>query len=590
MGEKIPKYWDIRYVKNLDKLPKPIYKIKKEEDVYVPTRYGDKLCVDIYRPDAEGKFPALLAFSAYGKSSQAVKIPPQGWDSHVFDHCVEAGDIEFFVTRGFVFVIADPHGIGKSEGEWYGPYSKKEQEDCYDLIEWIAQQPWCNGNVGMIGISYFGIIQLLAAAQQPPHLKAIMPIECTDDWYLHSYPGGILFTFYYALESNIAMNNPVPESSKLYSEEELKRKIKERLEDPDIKNNSCLVRVLTTWPPKNHPVFFDILLHPFDGQFWHERSAYTKYDKIKIPVYLCDPWRQPRRYVQGLWRAFMDSKLNVSKKAMVFETWETTRLPYRIANYEILRWYSHWLLGIDTGIMDEPPIKIFVSGVNKYRWEYEFPLTRTKWTKFYLRTFGRLDTEPEQDENIPPDGLTHIPPTVTTEVHSLRYSTEPFLEPFEITGPIAMYVYAAIDAEDANIIVKLWDIGPDGKRIGFPLSVGCLRLSHRALIEKESKPWWPVHDHTKAVPVKPNEIYEYVIDCITTSHVFLPGHRLELEIKTMDPTPIQHWNKIPLLGPLPSSRVIHYKIYRDKKYQSRLLLPVIPETPEELWVKNEENP
>jgi len=585
LGFAPPKYWDKRYVRNLEKLPKPIYKIKKEEDVYIPTRDGDKICVDVYRPDAEGKFPALLAFSAYGKSSQGVKVPPQGWDSHVFDHCVEAGDIEFFVTRGFAFVIADPHGIGKSEGEWYGPYSKKEQEDCYDVIEWIAKQPWCNGNVGMIGISYFGIIQLLAAAQQPPHLKAIMPIECTDDWYLHAYPGGILYTFYYDLESNIAMNNPVPESFKLYTEEEIKEKIKELLRNTDIKNNSYLVRVLTTWPPKNHPVFFDALLHPLDGPFWRERSAYPKYDKIKVPVYLCDPWRQPRRYIQGLWRAFMDPKLNVPKKAMVFETWEMTRLPYRIANPEILVWYSHWLLGIDTWIMEEPPIKIFVSGVNKYRYEHEFPLARTKWTKFYLKRFGGLATEPEEDEDLPPDSFVHVPPTVTNEIQSLNYLTEPFVEPLEITGPIVLYIYVSIDAEDGNLIVKLWDVDSDGKRVGLPISQGSIRLSHRVLVKEKSKPWWPVYDHTKALPLEPNKIYEYAIECIVTSHVFLPGHRLELEIKAMDPQPVRHWNKITFLGPLPSYKVINYKIYRDKNHPSHLLLPVIPETPDELWVQ-----
>ena len=83
--------------------------------------------------------------------------------------------IDFFVKRGYAQVIPDPRGIGKSEGEFYGIYCKQEQEDCYDIIEWIAQQPWCDGNIGMLGISWFGIIQRLVAALQPPHLKAIFP-------------------------------------------------------------------------------------------------------------------------------------------------------------------------------------------------------------------------------------------------------------------------------------------------------------------------------------------------------------------------------------------------------------------------------
>lgn len=585
--DKIPPYWDRRYVKNLDKLSKPVYKIKEERDVYVPMRDGVKICVDIFRPDVEGeKFPALLCWASYGKSIQSLRNTPVPVQSLVFDHTQEAGDIDFFVKRGYVIVVADPRGIGKSEGEWYGIYCEQEQKDMYDLIEWIAKQPWCNGNVGMLGLSYFGKSQMLAAGEQPPHLKAIMPITVSTDYYLHCYRGGILNTYYYGFLHLCPANNPVPESLKLYGEDELKRKMQERLEDPDIRAMPLFVKILTTWPPRFHTLFLDILLHPLDGPFWHKRGAKYKYDKIKIPVYMLNGWSPEGGRFHGF-DAYTDPRLNVPKKLFVYGTFfRVIQLPgIRFLNEEILRWYDYWLKGIDTGIMDEPPIRIFVRGVDKYRWEYEWPLARTKWTKFYLKRFGKLETTPELDEDLPPDSFTHVPPTISTEVQSLKYSTDPLTKPLEVTGPIALYLYAAIDQEDANFIAKLYDVFPNGKRI--PLQTGYLKASHRTLIKEESKPWKPVHDHTKEVPVKPGEINEYVIEIQPISNVFLPGHCIALEIKSMDPSPyhMYEWNKATMVGPLPSAKETHYQIYRDAKHKSHLLLPIILSSDPESWVQ-----
>src|SRR6516225_7577914 len=162
--------------------PGPVYDRKPEFsdiacdiDVTVPMRDGIKLCVDVYRPNATGKFPALLAFAIYNKDIQgpdlAEALPPQPAWSPLWTGPMEAGDTKFFVSRGYVHVIGSPRGVGKSQGggsrEW----------DCYDLIEWIAAQDWCDGNVGMVGISGFGAEQLAVAKQAPPHLKAIFPFD-----------------------------------------------------------------------------------------------------------------------------------------------------------------------------------------------------------------------------------------------------------------------------------------------------------------------------------------------------------------------------------------------------------------------------
>ena len=143
------------------------------KDVAVPMRDGVNLSVDIYRPNSAEKFPALLAFAIYNKDFQGpdLALPPQPAWAPLWTGPMEAGDTRFFVSRGYVHVIGMPRGVGKSEGGGARSF------DSYDLIEWIAAQPWCDGNVGMVGISGFGAEQLHVAKQQPPHLKAIFPFD-----------------------------------------------------------------------------------------------------------------------------------------------------------------------------------------------------------------------------------------------------------------------------------------------------------------------------------------------------------------------------------------------------------------------------
>ena len=165
------------------------------KNVRVPMRDGVLLAVDIYLPETEGTYPALLAMSAYGKNTQR-QLLPQPFPSPIGDACIEAGWTDDIVGRGFAHVIACTRGSGQSEGEYLSMYSEQESKDGYDLVEWIADQPWCDGSVGMIGINYFGTIQLVVAFSRPPHLKAIAPTEATTDQYLACYHGGVLDGFY----------------------------------------------------------------------------------------------------------------------------------------------------------------------------------------------------------------------------------------------------------------------------------------------------------------------------------------------------------------------------------------------------------
>lgn len=583
--EEIPPYWDKRYVKNLDKLSKPIYEVEEHRDVWMTLRDGTKLCVDLFLPKGLEKAPALVSWSAYSKTMQSISrgaIPPE---SLLFDHSLEAGDINYFVSRGYAYVIPDPRGIGKSEGEFYGVYNPQEHEDIYDFIEWVAEQNWCSSNVGMIGYSYFGIVQILAAAQQPPHLKCIMPCSFVDDYYQHGYYGGVPSTYMSIYWELCPSSRPVPWSMKMYSEEKVKEMMEERLKDPDIAVNSYLTKILTTWPPNYHTFYLDYLLHPLDGPYWQQRSANQIYDKVNVPVYLHCAWSPLGRWSSPIFEAMNDDRLNVPKRLGVLEGYDGLELPYRALNEECLRWYDHWLKSVDTGMMDEPLYKMSIIN-SGCRYENEWPLERTEWKKLYLRSYNRLRWSSEPDSNLPPDGFMHQPPSVTTDVSKLVYKTSRFSRDMEFTGPIELYLFAAIDAKDANFVVKLWEILPNGEKMPLP-RFGALRASHE-LVPEKSKIGRPVHDNSKEVFVNPGEIKEYVIEVSPTAMVIRAGHILELEIMSMDPNEChkESWTgKVGNMNIVPSSNTISYKIYRDKNHPSYILMPCIPHTPDELWVQ-----
>lgn len=554
------------------------YKVKFERDVYIKMRDGVALAADIFRPDAEGKFPALLSLSPYGKGLQSLDIPPQpAAEAPLYSPAIEAGDPRFFVSRGYVHVIVDLRGTGKSEGEYRGWMSKQEAENGYDLVEWIAQQPWSDGNVGMVGISYYGTIQLSVAAEQPPHLKAIMPFNAPADFYREStYHGGMLQTFFHFLYGVHIPANYVCVTAQEKSPEEFNRLLRETEMNPDIRMYPTVLDVVQN--PRRTPAFLDILLNPTDGPYYWERSAYTKYDKIKIPFYASSGWwAYAHMHLRGAFQNFLE--IDAPKKLLINRpVCLDCPLPKEY-NEEVVRWYDYWLKGIDTGIMGEPPIKIFVMGENKFRFENEWPLARTKWTKYYLHHWGKLLPEPEE---VPgrPDCFVQQPPEETATIQSVKYLTPPLTNDMEVTGPIAFYLYAEINQDDTNWIVALRDVAADNTE--SEMTRGFLKASHRALDKTKSKPWQPYHPHTKPQPVEHGKIYEYAIELTPTSYVFKAGHRIKLEITCMDhpraPVAPPGIGQYHLPYHICSSKPTLHKIYHDREYPSHLVLPVIPRT------------
>lgn len=584
--DNIPPYWDRRYTKNLDKLSKPQYTVKLEESVPIKMRDGITIYADIYYPAEIEKAPALVAWSAYGKTMQNIKRGALPGSSLYFDHSLEAGDIDFFVSRGYTYVIPDPRGIGISEGEFLGIYNPQEQQDVYDTIEWLGTScEYCDGKVALTGYSYFGIIQMLVAALQPPHLTCIMPLSFTDDYYQHGYYGGVPNTYMSMYWELCPANNPVTWTSKMMSEEEMKQRMKDVQKNPDIAIISQFSKMFNTWPPKYHTFYLDYLLHPEEDEFWLQRSAKEIYDKVKVPTYLKCGWAPVGRWSAPVFNAMNSDKLSCYKRCGVMEAYGGMSLPYRFMNEECLRWYDHWMKDIDTGILEEPAMKMNI--INRgYRYEKEYPLARTQFKKLYLRTFGQLRWECDPEGNLPPDSFTHRPFNTTNQVETIVYRTDRFSKPTEFTGPMELHLFASIDAQDANLVCKVWQITPGGTRMPLSRS-GFLKLSHRHVPEK-SQIGRPVHDHSKCVPVEPGKITEFVVEINPIGMVFDPGTMLELEIKASDPFEHQDkaWEaKISHMGVIPSANTINYKIFRDKDYPSYLLMPYIPETPGENWLQ-----
>ena len=233
-----------------------------EKDVLVPMRDGVKIAIDVYRPDATEKLPALLAFSIHNKDLQGpdvaeASLTHPAW-SMLWTGPAEAGDTRFFVGRGYVHVIGNPRGIGKSEGGGSRAF------DSYDLIEWIAGQPWCDGNVGMVGISGFGAEQLMAAKLNPPHLKAIFPFDPRGAYgeaggFRDEYPGGVIHLFRFLLQVYASAHQQKGQPKPLPPERE--KLWQEATANPDFKMYPHVYNVLAL-KGQHFTSYFDILIDP----------------------------------------------------------------------------------------------------------------------------------------------------------------------------------------------------------------------------------------------------------------------------------------------------------------------------------------
>jgi hypothetical protein len=273
--------------------------------------------------------------------------------------------------------------------------------------------------------------------------------------------------------------------------------------------------------------------------------------------------------------------------------------PFHALHREILRWHDHWLKGIDTGIMHEPPVKYWVMGANEWRHGTDWPLPETQWTKLYLTSWGRLRPEPfvgsGSDDVREPDAFVQMPLKQTAEVARLRYVSEPLPHDVLVAGPIVLNLFASIDQDDTVWIVVVSDTGPDASvrtaregerdvRKELPereLTRGWLKASNRTLDPARSQSWKPWHKLTREArhPVVPGEINEYAIEIMATANLFKAGHRICLDICAMDvPTGVGGATNVEYISyHICSSKTVLHRIYHDAAHPSHLLLPVIPQ-------------
>ena len=566
----------------------------EERDVYVPMRDGARLCVDVYRPETQEPVPALLAFAIYNKDLQGPDVSgaltaQPAW-SPLWMGPLEAGDTRYFVSRGYAHVIGMPRDVGKSEGggsrEW----------DSYDLIEWIAGQPWCDGNVGMVGISGFGAEQLHAARQRPPHLKAIFPLDPRGAYgrlggFRDEYPGGVLHLFRYLVAHFGLQRQRRGAPEPLPPEQE--ERWREALENPDYRMYPHLYNVLTA-KGQHVPSTFDLLVDPFEPEGSADASE-GEIERIEVPTYTGSGWyaytyKTHLQGAQAYWRHLR------SPKRLLFAGPAHLERPFHSFHGEILRWNDHWLKGIDTGVMDEPPVRYWLMGADEWRTADDWPPPGVEWRELYLTSWERLRAEPfvpgSVDDLIPPDAFVQMPISQTRQVARLRYLSEPLAADLAIAGPSVLTLFAAIDREDTNWIVSLKDVGPDpgvrtvreGER-ELPdlhereLTRGWLKASNRALDERRSTPSRPFHRLTRSAarPVVPGEVTEYAIELLATANLFRAGHRICLDVMSADvPTGVGGATNAEYVPyHVCSSQTTLHTIYHDGTRPSRLLLPVL---------------
>ena len=549
-----------------DKLSQPEYKMTVDRDVMIEVRDGVHIAVDVFRPDAPGEFPSLFSASPYNKDLAYLPSVPTF-------HMRETNDFEYFVSRGYAYVHMDVRGTGKSvEGQWQF-FSPDEQRDLHDVIEWTAAQPWCTGKVGMIGESYPGIVQWFAAAQQPPHLACIVPYDAVSDPYReNAYHGGMLAVGFVGSWH----------ITEIRGHYRVGRKgVDSHVGDWDF-----------SWNLMQHQTFDD---------FWEVRRVDLK--RIKCPVFSIGILHKVGLHLRGNIRGY--EEVDVPKKLMLchgdFEGDEMAIFNSPEMRLLLLRWYDHWLKGNDTGLMEEPPVNLFVRGLERYRREGEWPLARAEHRSLYLHAGpsgavqslndGRLSFEPPQAEDssflfsYPDPDWTGFSGVGTAIMDRgmldpcrkiMTFTSDPLPEDLEVVGNIVLVVYMSSDQIEADLFCRLWDQLPDEMQfpdappVGRLLTRGWLKGTHRAKDESRSKPDRPYYTHANPRPVEPGKTYRYEVEIWPTSNRFLKGHRIRLEYANGDS------NAFDFGGHYYGLKVGSDTIFHDKEHPSHLLLPVIP--------------
>lgn len=560
--------------------PEGGWQVKK--NVMVALRDGVKIAIDIYYSDLldidapDKQYPVILCWGEWGKDSQDIvawmKDTPQlYWDSPFWNGSIEGCDFTYTVPRGYIHIIAEPRGVGNSEGLNEGDFSLHSKEDIYDTTEWIAAQPWSNGKVVMFGPSSYSRAQLQAGQEPSPHLVCLRPDEAPEPFAGEDFTGmwdPILTNIHagqHAYDQLCPTSNtpgevkPVPRMMAELPPEEFAALHQSILDDPDIKYNLRYYANLKY--PMCAPAMIDDLAY-----FQNPVPLENGLDKISRPMYIGCAWMN-RLYEWGTFEAYKKADVpDNQKKLIVYPPMFPSR-PYAWYHDEAVRWFDYWAKGIDNGIMDEPAVKLYVMGIEKWKFENEFPIKRTDYRKLYLQAGGGLAETPGEEcvESFFQPALYK-----DSRVYSLKYQTKPFESDVEVIGYLAMHFDAAIDIDDTNWMVDVADISQDGtKRL---ISSGALKAKFRDLDEEASTEDHPIHLRKSPVPVTPGEFVRYDVALVPTANMFFAGHSLEVTIRSQDD----------MMGRMAKNGISWLPFMRDCGHDIQiknayLVIPVIPE-------------
>ena len=335
-------------------LSAPIHAFVRDDDVAVPMRDGVSLLADVHRPADAGAYPVLVSASPYPRQIQDLGAP-MGF--------IEAGASDFFVPRGYVHVIANLRGTGGSGGT-FGFFDAQERRDMHDLVEWAAAQPWSDGNVGMVGISYFAMTQLEAAVEQPPHLKAIFPVAVTADLYEGASHHGLLSaSFVTPFLAMVGMTSRHGDEVWRSTIADVARRV---LNTPLLHrkfaklNGEASVTAMKAALKLHHdPHPWDDLWrsvaveHPMRDAWWDERDLRPLLPRINVPVYLGCDWQNVPLHLPSTLASFAELTNSPEVRMTLLGDYGLT-WPWESLHVEALAWFDHWLKGADTGILDGP--------------------------------------------------------------------------------------------------------------------------------------------------------------------------------------------------------------------------------------------
>lgn len=576
----------------------PKYKVAIEKNLAMRTRDGITLRADVYRPDVSGKFPVLVMRTPYDKSQQMAMT-----------------ERDYFPPLGYVLIVQDTRGRFSSEGE-FAPFVN-EARDGYDTIEWAASLPWSNGKVGAVGQSYLGLVQYYAATLAPPHLVAMCPVSGPVTYYENCIYRRGVFELGWMLAYSSFMAANTLERKGIY--QEYKAQLDSYLSHPELPLSPFTTQAyrhlpIADWGERlkaGAPHFADYLQQWRDGAFWtatdirplvrnvtvpmmHTGSWYDAFQFDTLTMYTqmhrdarSDKARRGQRLIMGPWAHLLPYSVPTSRGTGDIDFGPEAEVELLAGQERFLR---HWFEGREDEILDEPPVRIFVMGDNRWRDEHEWPLARTQYTKMYLRGHGRanslrgdgaLKLEVPVDE--PADQYTYDPdnpvPTrggttlglasgvfdqrdVEERDDVLVYTGDVLAKDLEVTGPITMKLHASSSAHDTDFAAKLVDVRPDG--YAQNIAEGIVRARFR---DSASKP----------TLISPDKVYEYKIDLWATSHVFKAGHRLRLEVSSSNfPRYDRNQNTGNDLFVDRELKTARQTVHHSGPYASHIVLPVIP--------------